>query len=170
MLRMFQLRIDAGQVLTLTELAPTAVSVLDDTGKLLSQTSDGSGADAQQLQYVQQIEQQYSRRILDILEPIVGNQNVKAQVTADVDFSQTELTSESHKPNQGTDTVTIRSQQTVESAASGSGNASAPTGVPGATSNQPPAASSAPANWACCAAAPAWGTWAVATSSTKLRW
>ena len=126
------------------ELAPTAVSVLDDTGKLLSQTSDGSGADAQQLQYVQQIEQQYSRRILEILEPIVGSQNVKAQVTADVDFSQTELTSESHKPNQGTDTVTIRSQQTVESAASANGSGSAPTGVPGATSNQPPAASSAP--------------------------
>ena len=48
------------------------------------------GVDAQQLQYVQQIEQIYSRRILDILEPVVGRQNVKAQVTAEVDFSQTE--------------------------------------------------------------------------------
>ncbi|MHB1114089.1 MAG: flagellar basal-body MS-ring/collar protein FliF, partial [Acidovorax defluvii] len=46
------------------ELAPSAVSVLDDTGKLLSQSPDtasGSAVDAQQLLYVQQLEQQYTR-------------------------------------------------------------------------------------------------------------
>ena len=52
----------------------------------------GTGVDAQQLQYVQQIEQQYTRRIMDILEPVVGRNNVKAQVSAEVDFSQTEST------------------------------------------------------------------------------
>lgn len=84
------------------EMSPTAVSVLDDTGKLLSNAPDGGpgAVDAQQLQYVQQVEQAYSRRIMDILEPVVGRGNVRAQVTADVDFSQSESTSESHKPNQ----------------------------------------------------------------------
>ncbi len=134
------------------EMSPTAVTVLDDTGKLLSSPDDGingaaGGADAQQLQYVQQLEQLYTRRILDILEPVVGRQNVKAQVTAEVDFSQTESTSESHKPNQSPDSITVRSQQTLESSNGASSNGPAP-GVPGATTNQPPAASTTPINGA----------------------
>ncbi|MCF8209908.1 MAG: flagellar M-ring protein FliF, partial [Rhodoferax sp.] len=130
------------------EMNPTAVSVLDDSGKLLSTPPDGSGGalggDQEQLQYVRQIEQQYSRRILDILEPIVGKANVKAQVTAELDFSQTESTTESHKPNQSPDASAVRSQQTVESN-NGASNAP-PSGVPGATTNQPPAQASAPIN------------------------
>ncbi|QNP58945.1 flagellar basal-body MS-ring/collar protein FliF [Paenacidovorax monticola] len=132
------------------ELAPSAVSVLDDSGKLLSQSPEaggnGSGIDAQQVQYVQQLEQQYTRRILDILEPVVGKSNVKAQVTAEVDFSQTELTSEQHRPNLSPDSSAVRSQQVVES--SGTQGNPVPTGVPGATSNQPPQPSAAPINGA----------------------
>jgi len=131
------------------EMDPKAVSVLDDTGKLLStppDAADGMGADAQQLQYVQQVEQLYSSRILDILEPVVGRQNVRAQVTADLDFSQTEQTSEQFKPNQTPDASAVRSQQVLESGAGSA--ATAPTGVPGATSNQPPGPSSAPINGA----------------------
>ncbi|MCY7307376.1 MAG: flagellar M-ring protein FliF [Rhodoferax sp.] len=130
------------------ELTPAAVSVLDDTGKLLSTPSDGSAAgatDGQQLQYVQQLEQLYTKRILDILEPVLGRKNVKAQVTAEVDFSQTESTSESHRPNQTPDSSAVRSQQLVESG-SGVGAATPPAGVPGATSNQPPGAATAPIN------------------------
>ena len=130
------------------EMAPSAVSVLDHTGKLLSAPADGAdargGVDAQQLQYAQQLEQLYTRRILDILEPVVGRKNVKAQVTAELDFSQTESTSESHKPNQAPDATAIRSQQLVES--SNGGGASAASGIPGATSNQPPGSASAPVN------------------------
>lgn len=132
------------------ELAPSAVSVLDDSGKLLSQSPDGAGngssVDAQQVQYVQQLEQQYTRRILDILGPVVGPSNVKAQVTAEVDFSQTELTSEQHRPNLSPDASAVRSQQVVES--SGTPANPTPTGVPGATSNQPPQPSAAPINGA----------------------
>lgn len=131
------------------EMNPAAVSVLDDTGKLLSTPAEGAngaggGGDAQQLQYVQQLEQLYSRRILDILEPVVGRQNVKAQVTAELDFSQTESTSESHKPNQTPDSTVIRSQQLMESSNGGAGGP--PSGVPGATTNQPPGPASAPIN------------------------
>ena len=131
------------------ELAPSAVSVLDDTGKLLSQSPDtasGSAVDAQQLLYVQQLEQQYTRRIMDILEPVVGRNNVKAQVSAEVDFSQTESTSEQHRPNLAPDASAIRSQQVVES--NGPQGGALPTGVPGAASNQPPAPSAAPINGA----------------------
>lgn len=131
------------------ELAPAAVSVLDDTGKLLSMPADGMdagrGVDAQQLQYVQQLEQLYTQRIMDILEPVVGRKNVKAQVTAEVDFSQTESTSESHRPNQTPDSSAVRSQQVVESV-NGGGAGALPTGIPGATTNQPPGAAAAPVN------------------------
>lgn len=130
------------------DMNPAAVSVIDDNGKLLSATPEaaGAGGDVQQLQYVQQIEQLYSKRIIDILEPVVGRQNVKAQVTAEIDFSQTESTSELHKPNQTPDSAAVRSQQVVESG--GGAAATPPTGVPGATSNQPAAQANAPINGA----------------------
>ena len=132
------------------ELSPTAVSVLDDSGKLLSQSPDGQGnggssIDVQQVQYVQKLEEQYTRRILDILEPVVGPGNVKAQVTAEVDFSQTEQTSEQHRPNLSQDSSAVRSQQVVETGGPGS---VMPSGIPGAVSNQPPQTSSAPVNGA----------------------
>ena len=127
------------------EMNPAAVSVLDDSGKLLSQSPDTAGSvDATQLQYVQQMEQTYSRRILDILEPVVGKGNVKAQVTAELDFSQSESTTETHKPNQTPDSSAVRSQQMVES--SNGGTASPPSGIPGATTNQPPSPPAAPIN------------------------
>ncbi|APW40478.1 flagellar M-ring protein FliF [Rhodoferax koreense] len=132
------------------EMSPSAVTVLDDTGKLLSQLPDGAGGagaggvDAEQLQYAQRLEQQYTQRIVDMLAPIVGRQNVKAQVTAEIDFSQTESTSEQHRPNLANDASAVRSQQIVETT-NGSGNAG-PSGIPGATSNQPPVASTAPVN------------------------
>jgi flagellar M-ring protein FliF len=127
------------------EMSPTAVSVLDDTGKLLSGMPDGgNGVDAQQLQYVSLIEQQYTRRITDILEPVVGRNNVRAQVTAEVDFSQTEQTSEQHRPNLSADASAVRSQQVVETTVGP--QPGQPSGVPGAVSNQPPQTANAPIN------------------------
>ncbi|WOB09816.1 flagellar basal-body MS-ring/collar protein FliF [Piscinibacter gummiphilus] len=127
------------------EMNPKAVSVLDQTGALLSgpqEGNNGAGLDAQQLQYVNQIEASYTKRILDILEPVVGRDNLRAQVTAELDFSQTEATSEEFKPNQGPNAqATVRSMQSSEQSGSQAGGA---TGIPGATSNQPPVAATAP--------------------------
>jgi flagellar M-ring protein FliF len=127
------------------ELNTRAVSVVDQTGALLSGPAEGmntaGGLDAQQLQYVNQIETNYTKRILDLLEPIVGRDNLRAQVTADVDFSQTESTSEEYKPNQGDEPAAVRSSQTSESSQAGAGT---PGGVPGAASNQPPTPATAP--------------------------
>lgn len=129
------------------ELNPKAVSVLDQTGALVSGSADATGQgglDAQQLQYVAQVEGSFTKRVLDLLEPVVGRDNLRAQVTADVDFSQSESTSEAYAPNQGRDAqATVRSQQTVE--ASNSSNTQ-PGGVPGATTNQPPTPATAPIN------------------------
>jgi len=99
------------------ELDPKAVSVLDQTGTLLTGSADashGAGLDATQLQYVNQVESGYAKRIFELLEPIVGHDNLRATVAAEIDFSQTEATSEEFKPNQGADaSVSIRSQQTT---------------------------------------------------------
>lgn len=125
------------------ELSPKAVSVLDSSGALLSGANDGpaNGLDAQQLSYVQQIESSYQKRVIDIIEPIVGRDNVRATVTAEVDFAQSEATDETFKPNQGGAPASVRSQQISESSNGASGT---PSGVPGALSNQPPVPATAP--------------------------
>lgn len=127
------------------EMNPKAVSVVDDAGTLLSATPEGQaqGADVQKLQYTQQIEQLYTRRILDMIEPLVGEGNVKAQVSADLDFSLVESTSEQHRPNQTAESGAVRSQQIVED---GTPATALPAGVPGAVTNQPPAVGAAPIN------------------------
>ena len=129
------------------ELNPKAVSVLDHTGALLSNTTDnGSGLDSQQLQYKQQIEANFNKRIYELLEPVVGRENLRATVTADVDFSQVESTAEEFKPNQGPNTTSsVRSLTNNESI---NQTQQTPTGVPGAATNQPPVPATAPINGA----------------------
>jgi flagellar M-ring protein FliF len=132
------------------EMSPKAVSVVDQSGSLLSGPTDGSvdpsGLDAQQLQYVRQMESNFTQRVRDLIEPVVGKDNLRAQVTADVDFAQIESTAEEYKPNQNAANAAVRSQQTSEqSGSTGGGQA---TGIPGAVSNQPPTPATAPVNGA----------------------
>ena len=124
------------------ELDPKSVSVVDDSGNLLSAPSNATGGpDTQQIQYTRQVEMDLTRRIEDILAPLVGRQNVKAQVSVDLDFSRVEYTSESHQPNNSGGV--IRSQQLLEN--NSQANTSVP-GVPGASSNQAVAAPTMPLN------------------------
>lgn len=120
------------------------VSIVDQRGNLLSDNTAGArpgGLDAKQLDYVHQVESSFARRIEEILSPVWGKDNIKAQVTAQLDFAQTEQTSETFKPNGAASEATVRSQQTVETIGDGSTGAG---GVPGALSNQPPGAATAP--------------------------
>jgi flagellar M-ring protein FliF len=147
------------------ELSPKNVSVIDQHGNLLaSDRGNAAGLDSAQLDYVAQIEANAIKRIEDILEPIVGRGNVRAQVTADVDFSQVELMNETYAPNQGGDTrATIRSQSSSDSSQPGPAGAG---GVPGALSNQPPVPPTAPINGAAANANPA-GAAAASAASTR---
>lgn len=138
------------------ELSPKAVSVLDSTGALLSNNSDNqNGLDSQQLQYKQQVEANLHKRIYELLEPVVGRDNLRATVTADLDFSQIESTAEEYKPNQGANAqASVRSQQSQEAV---NANPQLPTGVPGAATNQPPVPATAPVNGQAQALQPAQG-------------
>jgi flagellar M-ring protein FliF len=123
------------------EMSAKNVTVVDQNGTLLSANHEGmpeEGLDASQLKYIQQIEQSYVDRIESILTPMLGAANVRAQVNADIDFSQVEQTAETYQPN--TKDSTLRSQQTVETL----NGSSAASGVPGALSNQPPVPATAP--------------------------
>jgi flagellar M-ring protein FliF len=125
------------------QLSPANVSVIDQDGNLISEPGDAgklSGLDPSQIKYVRDIEQEYKRRIESILAPMVGANNVRAQVTADVDFTQSEQVAETYKPNPVPGTA-IRSQQTAETGSSGGAGA---VGVPGALTNQPPVPATAP--------------------------
>ena len=126
------------------EMSAKNVTVVDQNGTLLSASHDGNtneGLDANQLKYVHQVEQSYIRRIEALLAPMLGANNLRAQVSAAIDFSRTEQTSESYKPNQPPNESTIRSKQSSE-AMNGSGlNAG---GIPGALTNQPPVPATAP--------------------------
>ncbi|WP_296227982.1 flagellar basal-body MS-ring/collar protein FliF [Ralstonia sp. UBA689] len=115
------------------------VTVVDQAGRLLSSSfqDNASGLDPTQLNYVREIEQGYIKRIEAILGPVVGEDNVRAQVTADVDLDSTEQMAETYRPNQDPQTAAVRSTHTAESTQN---KADAQGGVPGALSNQPPTA------------------------------
>ena len=124
-------------------LAFSAVTLIDQSGAMLSQLKSKLmevGLDPTQIRYVREIEANAIKRVDDILSPIVGQGNARVQIAADVDFSQSEQTAETHRPNTTPPDVSIRSQQTSESA---SATPSAQ-GIPGALSNQPPVPATAP--------------------------
>jgi flagellar M-ring protein FliF len=123
------------------ELNTKSVSVLDQAGNLLS-AQHAEGLDPAQISYVRELEAGYNKRIQDILEPIVGRGNVRAQVAAEIDFSQSEATAEIFKPNASPDAAAMRSQTVSEAGAAGAVPAQ---GVPGAASNQPGVQPPAPA-------------------------
>ncbi len=120
------------------ELTTGRVTVVDHKGRLLSGNSANREMklSATQFEHTRRIEQHFRERIEDLLAPIVGRDKVRAQVTADVDFTVTEQTQERYNPDQ----PALRSERLNEEQRSGR----AAGGVPGALTNQPPAAGGAP--------------------------
>lgn len=134
-------QLDAGQVAAIVHLVAASVpeldarqvSVIDQQGQLLTTDPDSPGAVGDnRLRMATRIENTYAQRIEELLTPLVGPGRVRAQVYADLDFSQSEKATETF----GHDHPSLRSEQT-SSEQRGSGAAAG--GVPGALSNQPPA-------------------------------
>lgn len=118
------------------ELEPEQVTVVDQRGNLL--TARHASGDAalrdERFKFARRLEEMYVQRIQDLLAPIVGADGVRAQVSAEVDYTLTETTSETYNP----DTQIVRSEQVAEDARL-PGELG---GVPGALTNQPPPAGS----------------------------
>lgn len=135
-------RLEEGQVQAIVHLVASSVpeleagdvTVVDQAGSLLSGTQgdDALAGSSRQREYTRDLEADYQRRIESLLAPLVGAGKVRAGVTAEVDFTQQEVTREDFDPTQ----QVVRSEQTsMDQRAAGVAGAE---GVPGSLSNQPP--------------------------------
>jgi len=143
--------LDSAQIAGITHLVSSSVpqlpasnvAVIDQSGALLSQLKNSlteAGLDPAQIKYVRDVEGSIIKRISEILSPMLGQDNFKVQVAADIDFSQSEQTAETYRPNNAPESTSIRSRQNNESASVNQ----AAGGVPGALTNQPPVPATAP--------------------------
>jgi flagellar M-ring protein FliF len=140
-------RLEVGQVAAIANLVASSVpnlelskvSIIDQHGHLMSQNQSSANlaVTASQFQYATEVENSYIKRIENILVPLLGPDGVKAQVTAEMDFTSMEQTRESYNP----DMPALRSEQLEEDSSS---SASSAGGVPGALSNQPAVDGTAP--------------------------
>ncbi|SEM72970.1 flagellar M-ring protein FliF [Pseudomonas sp. ok272] len=139
--------LEPGQVLAIVNLVATSVpelsksqiTVVDQKGTLLSDQAETSALTmaGKQFDYSRRMESMLTQRVHNILQPVLGNDRYKAEVSADIDFSAVESTSEQFNPDQ----PALRSEQSTSEQRTASNG---PQGVPGALSNQPPAPASAP--------------------------
>ncbi|MCC6708567.1 MAG: flagellar M-ring protein FliF [Gammaproteobacteria bacterium] len=115
------------------------VTVVDQRGNLLTDNADQNDSlvvSAKRFEYTRNLEQSYIDRVEAILSPLVGPDGVRAEVTADLDFTESQQSKETYNP----DMSAVRSESSTDEERSGD----AANGVPGALSNQPPAGASAP--------------------------
>lgn len=142
--------LDEGQISAIVHMVSGSVSgltssnviIVDQTGRLLTNNDNSQqSVSTSQMRLTQETEARLKQRIEDLLAPLVGRANVQAQVTAQVDYSKVEQTAEEYKPNQQPDAAAVRSRQSSQSQQNSNGG---PGGVPGALSNQPVSAPSAP--------------------------
>lgn len=121
------------------ELEKSQVTVVDQQGHLLSDQKELSefSETSRQFDYTRRMESLLTQRVHGILQPVLGSGRYKAEVSADVDFNTVEATSEQYDPEK-----VLRSEQESEE----SRNSLEKTigGIPGALSNQPPGAATAP--------------------------
>ncbi|WP_417706760.1 flagellar basal-body MS-ring/collar protein FliF [Pseudomonas sp.] len=149
--------LEPSQVMAIVNLVATSVpeldkgqvTVVDQKGNLLSDQQELSELSmaGKQFDYTRRMETLFTQRVHNILQPVLGTGRYKAEVSADVDFSSVESTSEMFNPDQ----PALRSEQQVNEQRQSS---LPPQGVPGALSNQPPGPAAAPEQ-AAGAAAPA---------------
>jgi flagellar M-ring protein FliF len=126
---------------SIPQLPLESITVVDQFGRMLSETDPDSDAAIGAKRFEQQRRQEavYVQRIQELLAPMTGPGRVSTQVSVDMDFAQTEQAREVYGP----DPAIVRSEQISES-----GNLAAaqpPQGVPGSASNTPDAAAAATA-------------------------
>ncbi len=124
---------------SIPDLAAERVTVVDQSGRMLSVSDPNSEAavNAAQFDQVRRQETSFNQRIRELLEPMTGPGRVNPEVSVDMDFSVTEEAREIYNG----EPQKLRSEQTSENSTTTPG----PQGVPGAASNTPPGPAAAPA-------------------------
>jgi flagellar M-ring protein FliF len=123
-------------------MTPENVAVVDNQGKLITDSSTAAalGLTSAQSTHKQKMEDVYRQRVMQILAPIVGDNNVRSQVNMAMDFTQTEVTTEDF------DTREKGPKTRSEAISEDKNSAMEAAGVPGTLSNTPPPAPSATTN------------------------
>jgi flagellar M-ring protein FliF len=114
-------------------LSPDHVAIADQMGRLLA-GEPGAGrmqGDDRRLKIQAEMEARARQAILDLLGPVVGRENVTAQVSVDLDFARREAANERYEPEGA-----LRSEQVSRS----SSTEPRAIGIPGALTNTVPAA------------------------------
>ncbi len=116
-------------------LAAEDVVVVNQRGKLLtdSSTFGSMQLNTVQMEYKQSLEESYRNRIEAMLIPVLGEGNVRSEVDVKIDFTQIESTFEEYDGNNNG----IKPRSEILMTERGSSRLAS--GVPGATSNTPPA-------------------------------
>jgi flagellar M-ring protein FliF len=117
------------------ELSPDGVSVVDQNGRLLSQTT-GQGAETdRQIQLQARIEERYRQQIVALLTPIVGANKFSVEAHAEVNFAERQATRETYPQ----DEARLRSENgSWNTDANGNATGAAPGGIPGQLAPNPP--------------------------------
>jgi flagellar M-ring protein FliF len=113
-------------------LGPEAVSIIDDSGRLLNRPRAGDGdakAAEVNLDYRQQLEAELQAKLGGALEPLLGAGKFRTGVNIDCDFSSVDQSDEIYD---STKSATLTSQVTEESTGTGLTG-----GTPGTASNLP---------------------------------
>ncbi|KPL48044.1 flagellar MS-ring protein [Xanthomonas axonopodis] len=128
---------------SIPDMTPERVTVVDQSGRMLSIADPNSDAaqHAAQFEQVRRQESSYNQRIRELLEPMTGPGRVNPETSVDMDFSVVEEARELYNG----EPAKLRSEQVSDTSTSATG----PQGPPGATSNSPgqppaPAAAGAP--------------------------
>jgi len=128
---------------SIPDMTPDRVTVVDQSGRMLSIADPNSDAaqHAAQFEQVRRQESSYNQRIRELLEPMTGPGRVNPETSVDMDFSVVEEARELYNG----EPAKLRSEQVNDTTTSATG----PQGPPGATSNSPgqppaPAAAGAP--------------------------
>lgn len=117
-------------------LSPQSITIVDSNGQILAKGGNDSSEVMMtntQLEYQQNLEKTLAEKIQTMLERVVGSNKAVVRVSSLLDFRHIELTQETFDP----ETQVVRSEQRSQEKLSGSSNAAAPEGIPGAASNLP---------------------------------
>ena len=108
------------------------IQLIDQDGSLLQQSQDdiNNQKSTTQNKYKEGLEEDYSKKIVALLEPFVGVGRVVAKVTVSLDFVKKDIEEEIYNPE-----GSIRSQQVIENSSKSQGIPSNNGGVAGVDSN-----------------------------------
>lgn len=119
---------------SIPDMTPDSVSVIDQNGRLLSESIGNGGGTDRQIEIQSKIEDRYRQAVIALLTPILGAGNFSAEVHAEVNFNERQATRETYPA----DEARLRAETGTWNAEINGGSGQQAGGVPGAIAPAPP--------------------------------